>query len=111
VTNEFLTFSEAAKAIEGRVVHPETIRRWVVNGVIVNGVPVRLFAKRIAGRSFTKREWVEAFVRECSGGTEPASSPRRTGGVSAARRRLLHRGVYVSKQRTMCALQKGRQEG
>jgi hypothetical protein len=42
---------------------------WIRNGVVIDGRLVKLQGIR-AGRNFrTTQEWVDAFVRECTGGT------------------------------------------
>jgi hypothetical protein len=81
----------------GRLVHINTIRRWIGKGVKVNGRPVRLRAERVGVRLTTRPEWVEQFITDCgSDGTEPASfgvrSPAPSG--SAAERFLREEGMY-----------------
>jgi hypothetical protein len=98
-----ISFSEAAnllpKKTNGQTVHVGTVRSWAINGIHRNGVCVKLEAERIGGRWFTTIEAVQKFTRECNGGTEPVSSPRRTGGMTAARRRLVLRGVYGEQKK------------
>jgi len=63
--SEYLTLSQAARAVPGRVSVP-TVWRWAVHGV--GGV--RLRSAR-AGRKFViKREWLEEFYSELGAARE-----------------------------------------
>ena len=59
IESEYLTLSEAARAVPGRVSTP-TIWRWAVHGV--GGVKLR---SARAGRKFViRREWLTEFYEE-----------------------------------------------
>lgn len=58
-----LTVKKLSRQFSGQP-HPETIRRWVRTGLLVNGVRVRLECEREGGRMVFTDEQVAEFRRK-----------------------------------------------
>jgi hypothetical protein len=108
--SEFYPYLRAAEKIEGRrpgkKVSRRTLERWRHDGVVRNGVRVRLRVVRLLGTDYyTCDRWLQAFVAVLNETTEPTGmggpTPRTPGQrVQAsrnARRRLDER--WAAKRR------------
>jgi len=59
--NDYLSMSQAAKQVPGRVT-PSSVWRWCRKGVKArNGQTVKLQHERVGGRVYTKAVWMQEF--------------------------------------------------
>ncbi len=62
---DLLSLEEAARLLPGNVA-PSTVWRWIVHGIVRNGTPIKLDAKRAGRRVYTTASDLARFMTRCA---------------------------------------------
>lgn len=73
--DDLIPLAQAARLTPGRP-SPQTIWRWITDGLHVNGERICLEGRYVGRRLYTSRPWLDAFHRRC---TEARQRGRRRG--------------------------------
>lgn len=106
-SNDVFLFSEAISFERARVLLPDTngkapsvatIKKWATAGAkSTGGKCVVLKSTKIDDVEFTRAEWIQEFIRDCSSGVDPPIRWAST--LTPVRRRLIARGLHGAKAR------------
>ena len=94
-TPEQLSAGDAARVLSvGRrvPVARQTVRRWMLEGIVLRGTRVYLRYEQIGGRIWTTHEWLAEFRQACKGQPARALTPKE---MAAYHRETARRGARI----------------